>query len=373
MASAGGSQCGYCTPGFVVSLFAEQYRPGRTGPCDPHALGGNLCRCTGYRPIHDAVLSLSLANASDPWVERLAQPVEPLDAATYVADNVRFDRPTSMADCLELLARDPQAKCVAGSTDVGVESNLKHQRWNHLISLEAIPELREFAETAEAVRLGAGLPLTDIGLVWQGAPESVGQWLPLFASPTIRNRATLGGNLATASPIGDSAPLLLSLEAVVEVVGKSGRRKVPLKEFFVGYRKTAMQPGELIAAVEVPKPFPKFTRFYKASKRRMDDISTVAAGLAMDWDDQGRVTRACFAFGGVAAVPWRAFAAEEEAIGEFWNEATVHKVQQALDRTLAPISDHRGSAEYRVEVAKSVIEKFWWESETVHAESGVRR
>jgi len=260
------------------------------------------------------------------------------------------------------MRRYPQAKGVAGATDLGVESNLRHRRWPHVVSLEAIPELLEFLESAGSVRIGAGLPLTDVGLIWKAAPDSVRQWLPLFASPTIRNRATLGGNLATASPIGDAAPVLLSLDASLELVSPAGSRAVAVAVFFTGYRRTLLEAGELLRSVEIPKPLPRFTRFYKASKRRLDDISTVAAGLSLDWNAEGRVTRAGFAFGGVAAVPWRAVDAEAAAIGEVWNETTVVRVQRALGRTVHPIGDHRGSAEYRLEVAKSLIEKFWLES-----------
>ena len=153
------------------------------------------------------------------------------------------------------------------------------------------------------MRIGAAMALTDIGRRWQDAPGVVHQWLNLFASPPIRNRATLGGNLATASPIGDSAPLLLALDARVEIAGSSGRRTLPLSEFFLDYRRTALGRGEMIVAIEVPKPLPDFIRFYKVAKRRADDISTVAAAMALDRDRSGRVRSARFAFGGVAATP----------------------------------------------------------------------
>ena len=356
MASGGGSQCGYCTPGFVVSLFAEQYRRDRTGPCDTMALAGNLCRCTGYRPIRDAALSLGPA-PDDEFRERLDRPALPLTAfATH-----GFSRPDTIEACFAILRDNPEAKVVAGATDLGVESNLFARRWPHLISVDAIEELQEFSNTPERVRIGAALPLNEIGERWNDAPAAFGEWLSLFASPLIRNRATLGGNLATASPVGDAAPILLALDASVHVAGPSGRRSIPLSSFFTGYRKTALEAGELITAIEVPKPFPQSVRFYKVAKRKLDDISTVAAAMALDVDAHGKVRRARFAFGGVAATPVRLDDAEAAVVDQPWNDAAVERVHRVLERVLKPLSDHRGSKEYRLEVSKSLVEKFQWE------------
>jgi xanthine dehydrogenase small subunit len=356
MSAGGGSQCGYCTPGFVVSLFAEQYRLDRTGPCDPLALAGNLCRCTGYRPIRDAALSLGPA-PDDEFRRRLETVPAPLTAFTVAG----FSRPATVAECLELMRANPGAKVVAGATDVGIESNLFARRWPHLISLDAIDELREFSSTPQRVMIGAALSLNEIGERWTDAPDVFHEWLTLFASPLIRNRATLGGNLATASPIGDAAPLLLALDAVVHVASTSGPRSIPLSSFFTGYRKTAIHAGELITAVEIPTPLPQFVRFYKVAKRRLDDISTVAAALALDVDASGKVRRARVAFGGVAATPIRVLEAEAALVDQAWNDTAVERVQAILDRVLTPMSDHRGSKEYRLEVSKSLIEKFQWE------------
>ena len=340
-----------------MSLFAEQYRPDREGPCDPHALGGNLCRCTGYRPIRDAALGLGPAPEGF-FKDRLSRPAGELNAVEYGNDETTFERPRTLDECLAIASRNPGVKWIAGATDLAVESNLRYRRWPHLVSLENVEALREFSETAECVRIGAALPLAEIERRWRNAPRAVAEWIRLFASPPIRNRATLGGNLATASPIGDAAPLLMALGASVQV----SDRNIPLSSFFTGYRKTKLEPGELIRAVEVPKPFPALLAFYKASKRRMDDISTVAAGLSLDWDKAGRVERAVFAFGGVGPTPLRVFAAEEAAIGEPWNEATVARVQRELRRALAPISDHRGSAAYRMALAEKLVAKFFWET-----------
>jgi len=367
MAAAGGSQCGYCTPGFVMSMFAEQYRRDRAGACDPHELGGNLCRCTGYRPIRDAMLSLGPAPEGD-LLARLSRPAPRLESFAQQAAGSRFSRPATLTECFAILAADPEGRLVAGGTDVGVESNLRGKRWSHVVSLEGIAELLEFSETPEHVLIGGGLTLSEIAERWathgSTAPASFGEWMALFASKPIRNRATLGGNLATASAIGDSAPLLLALDASVHLISMGGRRVVPIQSFFTGYRRTVLAPGELIVAIEIPKPLPAFVKFYKVAKRRMDDISTVAACMALDWDESGhtgRIARCRFAFNGVAAVPLRATASEEAVVGQRWNEAAVERAQAALDRTLRPISDHRGSAEYRLAVAKSLFGKFLWD------------
>jgi xanthine dehydrogenase small subunit len=356
IAAGGGSQCGYCTPGFVLSLFAEQLRPDRHGPCDVMSMAGNLCRCTGYRPLRDAAASLGPAPAGS-LRDRLDEPAPVLGAVEVPG----FARPATIDACLATLKANPGAKLIAGATDLGVESNISMRRWPQLVSLEAIDELRDFSNAAGAVRIGAGIPLAVIGRQWTDAPQAVHDWLTLFASPLIRNRATLGGNLVTASPIGDAAPLLLALDARVYVAGPGGRRSLPLSEFFTGYRRTAMRPGEILTVVEIPKPLPEFVRFYKVAKRRVDDISTVAAAMALDFDAAGAVRRARFAFGGVAATPIRSTEAEDAVTGQHWNEAAVARVQRVLDRTLVPLSDHRGSKAYRLEVAKSLVLKYYWE------------
>ena len=357
MAAAGGSQCGYCTPGFVMSLFVEQHRRGRNGACDPLAMAGNLCRCTGYRPIRDAALAMTDAPRG-PFRERLERPAPPLERVTTDG----FARPTTLADCAAMLQANPDATLIAGCTDLGVESNLRMKRWPHLVSVEAVPELHELSHGDAAVRIGAAVPLSDIGTRWREAPPVVHEWLDLFASPPIRNRATLGGNLATASPIGDSAPLLLALDASVRIAGANGLRTQPLASFFTGYRRTVLERSEILATIDIPQPLPGFVRFYKIAKRRLDDISTVAAAFAIDRDRSGRVRRARFAFGGVAASPLLVADAEQVVTGQVWNESAVERVQQVLDRVLTPMSDHRGSKDYRREVSKSLVEKFFRES-----------
>jgi xanthine dehydrogenase small subunit len=362
MVEFGGSQCGYCTPGFVVSMFAEQYRPDRITRCNPADLGGNLCRCTGYRPIGDAFRSLGLA-PDDAFRRRLNHPAPALASLQYDRSLERFSRPTSLSACLDLLAADSESRLVAGNTDLGIGVNLQDRRYSHLISVEAIRELRQFQNDDDAVEIGAALTLTEIDEHWHDAPPVFREWLPLFASPLIRNRATLGGNLATASPIGDSAPLLLALDAEVHIAGPDGFRIVGLESFFRSYRQTALGRGEILVSIRIPKPFPAYARFYKAAKRRVDDISTVSACFAMDREGDGVVRRARMAYGGVAAVPMRAFEAERVAEGSRSVGDSQFRTTESLARILKPIGDHRGSAAYRLALAQSLFEKFCFEWE----------
>ena len=361
MAEHGGSQCGYCTPGFVVSMFAEHYRREERA-ADVHALGGNLCRCTGYRPIRDALQSLGPAPVDGLFARRLMEPAPAVLPLRYKSAEGRFSRPCDLRECLTLMEADPAAQFVAGNTDLGVMTNLRDRRFPHLISLEGVPELRSFRDEADYVETGAGLTLSEIGERWVGAPAIFGEWLGLFASPLLRNRATLGGNLGTASPIGDSPPMLLALDASVVIEGLEGSRVVPLSEFFTGYRKTLLGRCEILRAVRIPKPFPQLGRFYKVAKRSVDDISTVAAGIAATRDAGERITRVRIAFGGVGATPVRAIAAEEALAGTAGSSADVACAAEAIARTLKPISDHRGSAEYRLAMAQSLLKKFWDEA-----------
>jgi xanthine dehydrogenase small subunit len=352
MAKAGGSQCGYCTPGFVVSMFAQHY----CGDREVHALCGNLCRCTGYRPIRDALQSLGPAPEGF-FLNRLNQPVSPLRPFDYQTPCGRFSRPGNLQSCLELAASNPSARFLAGNTDLGVLTNLRDQRFQHLISLESVAELREFQEDANAVEIGAGLTLTEMGERWHSAPEVFREWLKLFASPLIRNRATLGGNLATASPIGDAAPLLLALDAELRLTSQLGERVVPLSSFFLAFRETELKPGELIRSIRIPKPLPTYIRFYKVAKRGLDDISTVAAGIARKADGSVRI-----GLGGVATVPLRALEAER-TLGTSGSAEAREGAKDVLRRTLRPISDHRGSAKYRLAMAQSLLDRFFEEAQ----------
>lgn len=375
MAVRGGSQCGYCTPGFVCSMAAEFYRRDRAadrdappdddehGPngFDLHALSGNLCRCTGYRPIRDAAYALEDPRPDDPLAARLDRPA-PTAVATSVEDPTgAFARPVDLAEALALLRDHPDARPVAGCTDWGVEVNLRGDRTPYVIALDHLPELRGVSVPASsdgAFEIGAGLSLSEVDAALGGRLPLLGEVFPLFASRLIRNGATIGGNLATASPIGDLAPALLALETTVVLVSVEGEREVPLDEFFTGYRRSALLPGELIRCVRVPQPLAGVTAFHKIAKRRYDDISSVAVAFALDVVD-GTVTRARVGLGGVAATPARALATESALEGRPWSVDTVRAAAGVLRGEGTPIDDHRASAAYRAAMLEQSLLKLW--------------
>jgi xanthine dehydrogenase small subunit len=363
MVAAGGSQCGYCTPGFVVSLFCEYYRPGRTG-FDPESISGNLCRCTGYRPIADVARAMPQPSEGDARLVQLRTRRDALASSQAGSDAERFLRPSNLAQAFAAFAAHPGALPIAGGTDLMVYANQRHQRWPVLVSLEALSELQELSVTDDEVVLGAGVSLARIERELHVAGASLlQQLLPLFSSRLIRNRATLGGNLGTASPIGDAAPALLALGAQLELVSERGTRNLPLTEFFVGYRKTVLQPGELIRAVRLRRPMPDFQRFYKVSKRVLDDISTVAGAFALTLDAHGNVARFGVGFGGVAAFPLAAPSLERLALGQAWNQETLSLLLAEAATLGTPQSDLRGSADYRRAMLGKLLEKFFYESQ----------
>ncbi|HKU37220.1 MAG TPA: FAD binding domain-containing protein [Polyangiales bacterium] len=359
----GGSQCGYCTPGFVISLFCEYYRPGRQG-YDPEAISGNLCRCTGYRPIVDVARALGRPEPADPQLAALAEPPPTAAPWTYAAPGCEFLRPASLRELFELWQTRRDAVLLGGGTDLMVYANQRYQRYAALIALDALPELRSFAHDAREITLGAGLSLSQVEERLHGAGLSVPlleQLWPVFSSRLIRNRATLGGNLGTASPIGDSPPVLLALDAELTLLSPSGSRRLPLCDFFAGYRKSVLGTCELIVSVHIPLPLPRLQRFYKISKRALDDISTVAAAFALDLDASRRIARLRIAYGGVAATPLRALSVEQAALGRVWDEATCVDLAAKLAELGSPLTDHRGSAAYRRAMLGKAFEKFFTE------------
>ena len=356
MVAAGGSQCGYCTPGFVMSLFAGYYANPRPDPRT--MLSGNLCRCTGYRPILEAAASMPEPAPDDPFLARLGRDVQLPGSLSLEAHGARYDRPSDFAEALRLRAAHPDAVLLAGGTDLVVGVNQDGIRHEHVIALGDVPELRCLERSDADLRLGAGLTWSELERELAGEVPMLDELQPLFASPLIRNRATLGGNLATASPVGDAAPVLLALDAEVELASVRGTRSVPLAAFFTGYRDTAMERDELLVAVRIPLDPPTHGRFFKVSKREIDDISGVSAGLAL-WVEGGTVSRARFAFGGVAATPMRVPEAESFTVGRAADAGTVLGLQAILEETLAPIDDVRASAAYRRAMAGSLVAKFF--------------
>ncbi|MFC8588825.1 xanthine dehydrogenase small subunit [Streptomyces sp. NPDC057217] len=373
MAVRGGSQCGYCTPGFVCSMAAEYYRSDRRADTDPaprtdpehgpngfdlHALSGNLCRCTGYRPIRDAAFAVGTPPEEDPLARRRAQsPPEPV-ATEYTRDDRTFLRRSTLEETLRLLRERPDAVVIAGSTDWGVEVNILSRRADCVVAVDRLPELRELRFASGHIEIGAALTLTEIERRLDGAVPLLAELFPQFASRLIRNGATLGGNLGTGSPIGDSPPVLLALDASVVLADADGEREVPLAEYFTGYRQSVRRPGELIRAVRVPLPLSPVTSFHKIAKRRFDDISSVAVAFALDIED-GTVRKARIGLGGVAATPIRALATEAALEGEPWTEETVEAAARVLRTQGTPMDDHRASAAYRAEMLGQSLRKLY--------------
>ncbi|MGW1119388.1 xanthine dehydrogenase small subunit [Streptomyces tanashiensis] len=361
MAVRGGSQCGYCTPGFVCSMAAEYYRPDRCahadvdagsdaehGPngFDLHALSGNLCRCTGYRPIRDAAFAVGAPAEEDPLARRRDQAPPAPVATEYAQDDSVFLRKATLAETLLLLRERPDAVVVAGSTDWGVEVNIRSRRAGCVVAVDRLPELRQLRVASDSIEIGAALTLTEIERRLDGDVPLLAELFPQFASRLIRNGATLGGNLGTGSPIGDSPPALLALDASVLLADADGEREVPLADYFTGYRQSVRRPGELIRAVRVPLPLAPVVAFHKIAKRRFDDISSVAVAFALDVED-GIVRRARIGLGGVAATPIRALATEAALEGRPWTAETVEAVAPLLRDEGTPMDDHRASAAYR--------------------------
>ena len=376
MADRGGSQCGYCTPGFICSMAAEYYRPDRRpsdgsgaepdhghGPngFDLHALSGHLCRCTGYRPIRDAAYALDGPPPDDPLLERLSAPPREPAATQLRYEGRSFARPETLAGALRLLHADPAATVVAGSTDWGVEVNLRGARAESVIAIDRLPELRGLVVDADRIEIGAALTLTEIERRLDGRVPLLAQLFPQFASRLIRNGATLGGNLGTGSPIGDAAPALLALEASLVLASVDGEREVALSGYFTGYRQSVRRPDELIKAVRIPRPLARLAAFHKIAKRRFDDISSMAVGFAVDVED-GVVTKARIGLGGVAAMPIRALATEGVLEGRPWTLDTAQAAADVLRGEGTPIDDHRASAAYRAAMLGQSLRKLYAES-----------
>jgi xanthine dehydrogenase small subunit len=379
MAVRGGSQCGYCTPGFVCSMAAEFYRPDRAAVPDPepaadhlhgpngfdlHALSGNLCRCTGYRPIRDAAYALGDPAGDDVLAARRDQPPPPARPTRQADGSGEFVRPADLAETLALMAERPEALLVAGSTDWGVDVNLRAARGAFVVAIDRLPELRGLSVGADAVEIGAALTLSEIEQRLGGRVPLLDLLLPQFASRLIRNGATLGGNLGTGSPIGDTAPGLLALDAAVVLTSAAGDREVPLADYFTGYRRSVRRPDELIRAVRIPLPQPGLVGFTKVAKRRFDDISSVAVGFGLDVED-GVVRRARIGLGGVAATPLRARATEEALTGRPWTAETVRAAAEVMGGEGTPLDDHRASAAYRAAMLRQALLKFATEHPTL--------
>jgi xanthine dehydrogenase small subunit len=359
-----GSQCGYCTPGFVMSLFEACYREDMEKPWQlDDQLCGNLCRCTGYRPIREAGNRTAGTAPDDRFKAALKVPPSRPEHLEHSADGELFVAPVSLDEATSALREHPEARLVCGATDVGLDVTKKHVRFPVLVSTEHIAELRGIEDTADSWSIGASTWLTDLEHWAKDALPVLHRMLRYFGARQIKHRASIGGNLCNASPIGDIAPVLLALDATMVIASSSGARRVPIDDFFLGYRQTALQPGELLARISIPKP-PAHSLLgaFKVSRRRELDISAVSAGMHIQMSKDGTIAFARLGYGGVAATPARAHKAEKALIGRPWTERTAEQVGAFLDEDFTPMNDHRGSAEYRKTLVRNLLIGFAHES-----------
>lgn len=378
MVECHGSQCGFCTPGFVMSLFAfykSEPSPDRRGVDD--ALAGNLCRCTGYRPIVDAarrMVELGRADGRDNNLltapagcrakdeKALAGRLRRLQStATLRVDSSerRYYAPAGIEDLLACAADHPDATLLAGGTDVGLWVTKQHRDLDTVIYVGNVEQLHRMDCTDTGLEIGAAVSLTDaFPPILEQYPEFEELFLR-FASPPIRNAGTLGGNIANGSPIGDTMPALMAAGATVVLASTDGRRELALEDFYIDYGHNARRPGEVLESVRLPRRDPNArVAAYKISKRFDQDISAVCAAFSLKLAD-GRVSGIRTGFGGVAAIPQRAPACEQALVDRPWNEATVQAGMAALDRDFKPLTDMRASEAYRRRVTRNLLYRFY--------------
>ena len=367
-----GSQCGYCTPGFIMSMFAlSKNKPNADKEDVMESLAGNLCRCTGYRPIVDAALSLS---SDKPLLDQFAEleqqtiaKLEKIDRKTLpmVQGNLTSFSPTNTAELADLYLRHPKAKLVAGGTDLALEVTQFHREIETLINVTGVADMKTITETEQDIVIGANMPISDCYSTLAKYYPDFGQLLHRFASLQVRNQGTIGGNVANASPIGDTPPLLIALNARITLRKGEKTRTLPIDGYFINYKVTAQQESEFIEKIFIPKPLDPNAKFsaYKLSKRLDDDISAVCGAFNLTIENDV-VTDARVAFGGMAAIPKRAALCEKALIGKAWNKQTAEEAMLAMDQDFEPLSDFRASKEYRSKTACNMLMRFFLEQQT---------
>ena len=365
-----GSQCGFCTPGFVMSLFTlHRQRDGAAVSRDEalHALSGNLCRCTGYRPILDAAQTMHHWPDVPLDESGLLQQLKLLaqDGWAPAADSASnfYATPTTLSELLRLRAAHPQALIAAGTTDVGLWVTKQHRRFGQIIDVTRVTELRRIERGAHSLSIGAAASLTE---AFDALAESRPQLKPFFdrfAGLPVRESGTLGGNVANGSPIGDSMPLLIALGATLVLASTRGERTLPIEDFYLAYRKTALAPDEVLARIEVPQPTPhEWLRADKISKRFEDDISAVCLAVALQVEN-GVIHSVRIGACGVAAVPARAIKTEAALAGQQCAEAIFDAAATVLEAEFKPLSDMRASSAYRRAVLGNLLRRGWQQSQ----------
>ena len=360
------SQCGYCTPGIAMSLFEATYRHDMKEPWQfVEQMAGNLCRCTGYRPIMDCVREVAGKGKDDHFTEALKEPADEVDTLDYHYGDLQFYVPANLKDAIEFKSIHPEATVVSGGSDVGVIINHKIGAPRKcFMTLCNIRELRAMSEDDKFIHIGATTRLADVEMFCQDRLIPMGRMLRFFAAHQIKQIACIGGSISGASPVGDMAPILMALDADIRLISVRGERKLKMGEFILGYRKTAMEKDEFVLGFDIPKiPASVRCAAYKISKRQELDISSCSGCFYVDTDDNNIVTKARLAYGGMAAVAGaRAAKAEAELIGKPWTEETVEAAAKKIAEDFKPISDARASAWYRSEVAANLLRGFYFET-----------
>ena len=378
MVDCHGSQCGFCTPGFVMSLFALQKNSSGFDKADTlEALAGNLCRCTGYRPIIDAAEQACCRKQPDQFDAAEAQTVAqlksiaPQDTAELNSGDKRCLLPLTVADLADLYAANPEARLLAGGTDLALEVTQFHRELPVMIYVGHIEAMKRVEVTADNIEIGAATALSDCYAALAAEYPDFGELLHRFASLQIRNQGTLGGNIGNASPIGDAPPLLIALGAQIVLHKGNDTRRLPIEDYFLDYKVTARQEAEFIEKIIVPRAQANQAfRAYKVSKRLDDDISAVCAAFNLRIED-GVVQDARIAFGGMAAIPKRAAACEAALLGCAWYPAVIERACAALAEDFTPLSDFRASKEYRLLTAQNLLRKFFLELQAPEVETRV--
>ena len=371
MVECHGSQCGFCTPGFVMSLWGMYLKHDGKGDTPQRkeiddALSGNLCRCTGYRPIIDAARRMMELPAVSFDRDAVAEPLRQLrrDAMfVYAHAGQTFYAPRTIAQLAQVRAEHPTAVILAGSTDVGLWVTKQMRDLGDIIYIGQVEELKAITEAGSMLQIGAGVTLDEAyAAVCKHYPRELSEMWQRFASLPIRNAGTLGGNVANGSPIGDSMPWLIALGAEIVLRGAGGQRTMPLECFYLDYQKKDLRAGEFVEAVRVPLPRDNVRfRAYKLAKRFDQDISAVCAAFCLTLDG-GNITEARIAFGGMAVTPRRAPKTEAALNGQPWNESNLKQAMALLAQDYAPLSDMRASSEYRMKTAQNLLRRFWLET-----------
>jgi xanthine dehydrogenase small subunit len=370
MVETDGSQCGYCTPGFIMSMYALYNscdQPSRAEIDD--ALAGNLCRCTGYRPIVEAAAlacGRRMSGGSPDGEERTARLLAsiPRESLHLRRAEQQYFRPVSLGEAVTLKHRYPDGTVLCGATDVALRVTKNHEVLATVIDCSAVEELQRCDDDGVSLVVGAGIVLTELMPRIRQEFPALHEMLALFGSQQIRNLATLGGNLGTASPIGDTLPVLMACGARVVLESLNGKRELPLREFFTGYRRTLRKPDELITGVMLPKTAGgSVVKSYKVSKRRDLDIATVSAGMERTLDENGAVVSVILAYGGMAERPARAAGAEQFLLGKAWERPVIEEAMGLIDHDFSPIDDARGGAAMRRIAARNLLLKFWSETQ----------